>query len=186
MKKKFLVGFFFLIGFVLLSELSLALEKSVVKDIGSMPDPDAEAVRNKVCARCFLRQSTNIQATFQGKTYYFCSKACAEAFSAEPKKYVKFYEDAEKIGEPAAAKAEVTGKEKVTATIKNTGESKTEIKTSKEKKLDSDKEDAKVEKGEKVDEEKSGEASSEKENKISSEKTATKKGPEMHFAKESY
>ncbi len=45
-------------------------------------------VKDPVCGMDLSRMSAVEEATYQGKTYYFCAQTCREAFDAEPKKYV--------------------------------------------------------------------------------------------------
>lgn len=47
-----------------------------------------------VCGMKVDETSAAAQSSYNGKTYYFCSKECKKAFDANPEKY---------IGSPAAA-----------------------------------------------------------------------------------
>ncbi|NII11036.1 YHS domain-containing protein [Oleiagrimonas sp. C23AA] len=46
-------------------------------------------VTDPVCGMELSHKSAVDEATYQGKTYYFCAQTCCEAFVADPKKYVR-------------------------------------------------------------------------------------------------
>lgn len=45
--------------------------------------------RDPVCDMEIDPQSAAAKSEFQGKTYYFCSLACKQAFEADPQSYVE-------------------------------------------------------------------------------------------------
>ena len=52
------------------------------------------ATKNKkfvdpVCGMSVNPEQTDIEATVDGQTYYFCAEGCREAFIKNPKKYLK-------------------------------------------------------------------------------------------------
>ena len=44
--------------------------------------------KDPVCGMELSRTSAVEEATYQGKTYYFCAQNCHKAFEADPQKYV--------------------------------------------------------------------------------------------------
>ncbi len=42
-----------------------------------------------VCKMDIIEESAQHKAEYQGKTYYFCSAACRNAFEKSPRKYLK-------------------------------------------------------------------------------------------------
>ncbi|MGD2036287.1 MAG: YHS domain-containing protein [Desulfobacterales bacterium] len=42
-----------------------------------------------VCGMSVKPENTDIEATVEGQTYYFCAEGCREAFVENPKKYLK-------------------------------------------------------------------------------------------------
>ena len=46
-------------------------------------------VKDPVCGMSVDEKTTKEKAEYQGKTYYFCSTECKNAFQREPQKYVK-------------------------------------------------------------------------------------------------
>lgn len=46
-------------------------------------------VTDPVCGMELSQRSAVEEATYQGKTYYFCAPTCRKAFEADPKKYVR-------------------------------------------------------------------------------------------------
>ncbi|NOZ61933.1 MAG: YHS domain-containing protein [Calditrichaeota bacterium] len=45
--------------------------------------------KDPVCGMLVDEKSPLAVSTYQGKTYYFCSKSCKQEFEHEPKKYQK-------------------------------------------------------------------------------------------------
>ncbi len=45
-------------------------------------------VKDLVCGMKLSRMSAVEEATYQGKTDYFCAQTCRKAFDAQPQKYV--------------------------------------------------------------------------------------------------
>ena len=52
---------------------------------------DERAFKDPVCGMEVSRLTAIAETGYEGKTYYFCSDACREAFEAEPGKYVKHH-----------------------------------------------------------------------------------------------
>jgi YHS domain-containing protein len=52
---------------------------------------DEPSNRDPVCGMELSRMSAVEEATYQGKTYYFCAQTCRKAFEADPKKYVRHH-----------------------------------------------------------------------------------------------
>ena len=46
-------------------------------------------VKDPVCGMQFDEKRAAATSQYQGKTYYFCVKACKEKFEKEPMKYIK-------------------------------------------------------------------------------------------------
>jgi YHS domain-containing protein len=42
-----------------------------------------------VCGMSVNPEKTDIEATVEGQTYYFCAEGCRKAFTENPKKYLK-------------------------------------------------------------------------------------------------
>ena len=53
------------------------------------PAAAPEAVRDPVCGMTVDPQQAAGSVTYQGETYYFCSKGCAAKFQADPEKYLQ-------------------------------------------------------------------------------------------------
>lgn len=45
--------------------------------------------KDPVCSMEVDEKKAKATATYRGKTYYFCAKACKERFEREPEKFVK-------------------------------------------------------------------------------------------------
>ena len=50
---------------------------------------DESAFKDPVCGMEVSRLTAIADMDYEGKTYYFCSEGCREAFEAEPEKYLK-------------------------------------------------------------------------------------------------
>jgi len=46
-------------------------------------------VKDPVCGMNVDEKTAKIKVTYKGKTYYFCSASCKEAFNKSPQKYVR-------------------------------------------------------------------------------------------------
>lgn len=44
--------------------------------------------KDPVCQMNVDEQKAEATSTYQGRTYYFCSKVCKERFDREPEKYI--------------------------------------------------------------------------------------------------
>lgn len=49
----------------------------------------SEHVTDPVCGMSFKPERAVAQATYNGKTYHFCTEACKEQFDADPGRYVQ-------------------------------------------------------------------------------------------------
>ena len=45
--------------------------------------------KDPVCCMMVDPSSTDLVATYQGSSYYFCAEGCRKAFEADPKKYLE-------------------------------------------------------------------------------------------------
>ena len=50
--------------------------------------PKPEKVRDPVCG-LMVEKNPDLSATYQGETYYFCTKRDRDEFKSNPQKYVK-------------------------------------------------------------------------------------------------
>lgn len=50
---------------------------------------DERAFKDPVCGMEVSRLTAIAEINYEGKTYYFCSPGCRDAFEAEPGKYLK-------------------------------------------------------------------------------------------------
>lgn len=50
---------------------------------------DERAFKDPVCGMEVSRLTAFAETNYEGKTYYFCSPGCRDAFEAEPGKYLK-------------------------------------------------------------------------------------------------
>ena len=57
-----------------------------------MKHQDSERTfKDPVCGMELSRLSAIEEMDYEGKTYYFCSAGCREAFEAEPEKYLRHH-----------------------------------------------------------------------------------------------
>ena len=59
--------------------------------------------KDPVCGMTVVPEKAAGKAEHAGKTYYFCSKGCAERFSADPEKFLAAPESGEMKHSPAPA-----------------------------------------------------------------------------------
>ncbi|MCO6411222.1 MAG: YHS domain-containing protein [Thiogranum sp.] len=52
---------------------------------------DERTFKDPVCGMAVSRLSAIATTDYEGKTYYFCSGGCRDAFEAEPGKYLKHH-----------------------------------------------------------------------------------------------
>ncbi len=50
-----------------------------------------QSFKDPVCGMEVSRMTAIDEFVHQNKTYYFCAKACLEAFKAEPEKYIRHH-----------------------------------------------------------------------------------------------
>ncbi len=50
---------------------------------------EKHVAKDPVCGMEVNEQTAEHKAAYNGKTYYFCSAGCKEAFEANPRKYAK-------------------------------------------------------------------------------------------------
>ena len=62
-------------------------EANVVEGVMALAQ-SAEKLVDPVCGMTVTKESAAGSATYQGKTYYFCSTACKDNFTKDPQKYL--------------------------------------------------------------------------------------------------
>ena len=80
-----------LIALFAVSITAMAQEKVEEKQ-KDMKQESKECVCKNVCLPCGAEikdKSKALEYEYEGKTYYFCSEQCLEAFKADPEKYIK-------------------------------------------------------------------------------------------------
>jgi YHS domain-containing protein len=62
-------------------------EASVAEGVRALAQTEAKLV-DPVCGMTVTKEGAAGSTTYQGKTYYFCSKACKDNFTKDPQKYL--------------------------------------------------------------------------------------------------
>jgi len=47
---------------------------------------------DRVCGMWIEKETVPFRSTWQGETYYFCSKPCKDQFDQDPERYMKGFE----------------------------------------------------------------------------------------------
>jgi len=83
------VGFLITIFLSRLTEVQSALTPEITKVRRRRPGDQVSIAVDPVCKMVVDKTKARARLAYKGETYYFCNRACKEAFSREPEKYLE-------------------------------------------------------------------------------------------------